>query len=238
MRTLKLFDYPLYWEMTNNEKIVLLHLLEEIKPDISIEIGSKEGGSLQLIAEYSKEIYSLDIDPKVKFLENKFPNVNFIIGDSKETLPKLLQKLSREGKSPGFILIDGEHSTEGVLGDINAILAITITKPLTIIMHDSFNPNCRKGMLSANYKNNKNIHFVDIDFLQGTYSVSEAVNGEMWGGFGIIVLQPERNDQVPEIRQSLKYSFERTLRLSRHFNYNTMTFSDRVKSYLLKKFFI
>ncbi|MEO8414414.1 MAG: class I SAM-dependent methyltransferase [Ginsengibacter sp.] len=238
MKTLELFEYPLYWEMTNNEKIVLLHLLEEIKPNVSIEIGCKEGGSLQLIAEYSREVYSLDINPEVTSLENKFPNVNFIIGDSKETLPKLLQKLSMEEKSPDFILIDGEHSTEGVLGDINAILAITVTKPLTVIMHDSFNPNCRKGMLSANYTNNKHIHFADIDFLQGTYSVSESVNGEMWGGFGIIVLHPERNEQVPEIRQSLKYSFERTLRLSRHFNYNNKTFSDRVKSYILKKFFI
>lgn len=238
MKTLEIFEYPLYWEMTTNEKLALVHLLEDIKPTVSIEIGCKKGGSLQVISEYSKEVFSLDIDPEVKILEKDFPNVDFVIGDSKETLPKLLQKLSEEDKLPDFILVDGEHSTEGVRSDINSILESKITKPLTILMHDSFNPNCRTGMLTANYVANKNVHFVDIDFLQGTYSVSKAVNGEMWGGFGLIYLKPGASDKEPEINQSLQYSFERTLRLSKHVNNDPVSFSERVKSFFLKRYFI
>lgn len=238
MKTLKILEYPLYWEMTNNEKIVLLHLLEEIRPEISIEIGCKEGGSLQLISEFSKQVYSLDIDPKVTSLESKFPNVNFVIGDSKITLPLLLKKLLDEGKSPDFVLIDGQHSTDGVYTDITSILNTKVTKPLTVIMHDSFNPNCRKGMTSIDYNKYKNVHYVDIDFLHGTYSVHEGVKGEMWGGFGLIILKPEKNTDVLEVKQSMAYSFEKTLRLSKHINHNAQTFSDRVKSYLFKKFYI
>jgi len=238
MKTLEIFDYPLYWEMTTNEKLVLVHLLEDIKPIVSIEIGCKKGGSLQVISEYSKEVFSLDIDPAVKILKKDFPNVDFVIGDSKETLPKLLKKLSEEDKSPDFILVDGEHSTEGVRSDINFILESSITKPLTILMHDSFNPNCRRGMLTANYAANKNVHFVDIDFLQGTYSVSKAVSGEMWGGFGMIYLKPGARINEPEIKQSLQYSFERTLRLSKHLNNDPVSFSERVKSFFLKRYFI
>jgi len=238
MKTLEIFEYPLYWEMTNNEKIVLVNLLEDIKPSVSIEIGCKKGGSLQVISKYSKEVFSLDIDSGVKELQKDFPNVDFVIGDSKETLPKLLKKLSEEDKFPDFILIDGEHSTEGVRSDINIILESKIKKPLTIIMHDSFNPNCRRGMLTANYAGNKNLHFVDIDFLHGTYSVSKEVNGEMWGGFGMIFLKPEINEKEPEIKQSLQYSFERTLRLSKHVNNNPVSFSERVKSFFLKRYFI
>ena len=238
MKTLDIFEYPLYWEMTTNEKIILVHLLEDIKPGISVEIGCKKGGSLQVISKYSKEVFSLDIDPDVKKLKKDFPNVNFVIGDSKETLPRLLKELSEEDKFPDFILVDGEHSTEGVRSDINIILESKITKPLTIIMHDSFNPNCRRGMLTANYAGNKNVHFVDIDFLQGTYSVSKAVNGEMWGGFGMIFLKPGTNENELEIKQSLQYSFERTLRLSKHLNNDPVSFSERVKSFFLKRYFI
>lgn len=235
MKTLDVFEFPLYWEMTNNEKIVLLHLLEEIKPEVAIEIGCKEGGSLQLISKCSREVYSLDIDPKVELLQLNFPNVHFVIGDSKVTLPLLLQRLADDGKSPAFILIDGEHSTEGVRDDINSILASTITRPLTVLMHDSFNPECRSGMLSANYAANKHIHFADIDFLQGTYSVSKSVQGEMWGGFGLLILNPEIKEGTLDIKQSLQYSFDQTLKLSRHVHYNNVIFIDRFKSYILKK---
>ncbi|MEO6328707.1 MAG: class I SAM-dependent methyltransferase [Ginsengibacter sp.] len=238
MKTLKVFQYPLYWEMTNHEKIALLQLMQDIKPELAIEIGCNEGGSLQLISEYSKEVYSLDINPKVRSLKTKFSNVNFIIGESQKTLPGLLQKLLEEGKSPDFVLIDAEHSTEGVCRDINMVLQMKITRPLTILMHDSFNPNCRQGMLMANYFENNNIHFVDIDFLHGTYSVSESVKGQMWGGFGLIIMKPEINKHTLEIKQSSKYSFDQTLTVSRHINYNAVKFSEKVKSYLLKKFII
>ena len=56
---------PLYWEMANAEKIALLNLLTSLKPEIAIEIGTRKGGSLQLISALSSAVYCLDIDPSV-----------------------------------------------------------------------------------------------------------------------------------------------------------------------------
>jgi cephalosporin hydroxylase len=158
--------------MTNSEKIALLTLILSIKPTISIEIGTKEGGSLQLISHFSEKVYSLDIDPGVGKLAANFNNVIFIIGDSAETLPALLAQLALKGEYPDFIFIDGDHSAEGVFRDITNSLQTTITKPLHILMHDSFNPDCRSGMLKVDYASYKNVQMVDLDFIHGVYSPS------------------------------------------------------------------
>jgi cephalosporin hydroxylase len=111
-----LFDLPnlpLYWEMSNSEKHTLLTLLKDVNPSISIEIGTKEGGSLQLISALSKVVYSIDIDVEVKKLGSLFDNVEFVTGDSKKVLPALLSNLESKGLQPDFILIDGDHSFDG-----------------------------------------------------------------------------------------------------------------------------
>lgn len=226
--------------MTNSEKITLLQLLQEIKPFVSIEIGTKKGGSLQLISDYSKKVYSLDIDPDVELsLNGKFKNVDFIIGDSKQTLPILLEKLIADGITPNFILIDGDHSYEGVKNDINNIIKSKQLNPLTVLMHDSFNPNCRLGMLEAEYEQNKNIQYIDIDFIQGIYSPSPLTRGEMWGGFGLIYFNPESIKKNVEIKQSFIYSYERMFNLSKHKHFNSQSsFPERIRSYIFKKIYL
>jgi predicted O-methyltransferase YrrM len=230
-------NLPLYWEMVNAEKIALLNLLSETRPEISIEIGTKKGGSLQLISALSSEVYSLDIDSEVLELQPVFPDVKFIVGDSKETLPALLNKLSEAGRQPDFILIDGDHSLEGVKSDLQSILNHLVVKPLTVIMHDSFNPECRQGMLTADYSKNENVTSVEIDFVQGIYSPTEFTKGEMWGGFGKIVFNPGARQQEPLIKQSSRYSFEKVYSLSKHFWFSQKSFQGRVKSFLFRRFY-
>lgn len=239
MKTLDLFALPLYWEMVNAEKIALLNLLNDIKPSISVEIGTKKGGSLQLISALSKMVYSLDIDDTVKELGDTFQNVNFIIGDSKETLPKLLDDLASNGLQPDFILIDGDHSSAGVSCDIKSILKLKITKPLVVVMHDSFNPDCRRGMLEIDYESNPYVELVDIDFIKGTYSPTEQTRGEMWGGFGMIYLNNNKDkDKNIVVNQSSLYTYERLYKLSKHYHFKKGKFTSRIKSYLFRKMFI
>ena len=235
MNVLDLNKLSLYWEMVNAEKIALLNLLSDIKPIVSIEIGSREGGSLQLISQLSEVVYSLDIDPSVKNLKKKFSNVNFIIGDSKDTLPALLNDLQNKNQHPDFILIDGDHSAEGVKIDIENILQQKITKPLVILMHDSFNPVCRKGMLDVDYTINNHVKKVEIDFVQGIFSPSATTKGEMWGGFGLIHLHPDTNNHNPEIEQSNAYSYCNTYLLSKHYHSSQSSFIFRIKSYFFRK---
>lgn len=225
--------------MTNSEKVALLHLLKEIKPSVAIEIGTKQGGSLQLISDFSEKVYSLDIDPSVEtLLKSKFDNVNFIIGDSKKTLPLLLERLFENGQTPDFILIDGDHSFEGVKSDIDSIINSKQKRPLTVLMHDSFNPECRQGMLEAAYGLNKNIQFIDIDFIQGIYSPSSDAKGEMWGGFGLIYFNPELVADDFEIKQSTAYAYDSLFNLSKHKHFKPTSFSEKMKSYIFRKFYL
>ncbi len=118
-----------------------------MRPKIAIEIGTRFGGSLQILARYCEKVYSLDIDPDVpRRLEGKYPNVEYIIGPSDETLPPLIERLQREGAELSFALVDGDHSATGVKADIDNLLKFTPTVPLYIIMHESFNPDCRNGL--------------------------------------------------------------------------------------------
>ncbi|RZK12984.1 MAG: class I SAM-dependent methyltransferase [Flavobacterium sp.] len=238
MTSLTILDLPLYWEMVNAEKIALFNILKEANPSIAIEIGTKNGGSLQLLSALSEKVYSLDINPAVTDLSSQFSNVQFIIGDSKETLPNLLRDLVVKGEHPAFILVDGDHSREGVRYDLESILNLKVTEPLTVLMHDSFNPDCRQGMLDIDYKSNPYVEMVDLDFVQGIYSPSERTRGEMWGGFGLISLKPLPERKSPLVRQSNAHSYQRTYQVSKHYHYKAGSVPTRIKSYLFRKLFI
>jgi hypothetical protein len=204
-----LFDrtFELHWQMHHCERLLLISLLQHIKPRLSIEIGTYKCGSLQAIAEHSEKVISVDVNPDLAAqFGDRFPNVQFVAGDSKETLPGIVEQLNAEHRSPEFVLIDGDHSTDGVRMDINLILGIEPQKPMIIVMHDGFNPDCRRGMLDANWYENPHVQSVDLDFVPGLFSpdaYDTAEAGSMWGGFACAVLTPERRQGPLIIQQRM-----------------------------------
>ena len=135
------------WQMSPSEQVMIMYLIEHLRPRAAIEIGTRFGGSLQVLARHCGRVYSLDIDPEVKErLKGRFENVEYLIGRSDETLPPLIDRLQREKTEVGFALIDGDHSTDGVRRDIDNILRYKPSTTLYIIMHDSFNPVVRGGL--------------------------------------------------------------------------------------------
>ena len=145
--------FCLHWQMTNCERFAMQDLLRRLQPDLSIEIGTYRGGSLQVISHFSRNVISIDIDPEVeKHLSNKFSNVNYRCGNSYELLPSLLEESENSNRDIEFILIDGDHSTQGVQRDINALLQYKPRKRCVILMHDSFNRNRSYPPLPLNQK--------------------------------------------------------------------------------------
>lgn len=199
-------SYELHWQMGRCERLVMERLLSAIRPKLAIEIGTYLGGSLQVISKNSERVISLDMDDSIEGkLASRFPNVEFVSGRTHETLPKLVSHLNTEGNSPDFVLVDGDHSLEGVRDDINSLLKIQPQRNMVIIMHDSFNPYCRAGMISAAWANCPYVHSVEIDFVPGVYFAHRydtAEAGSMWAGFGCAVLAPTKRTTELTIQQS------------------------------------
>jgi len=195
--------------MAYSETAVFQALLSNLRPKIAIEVGTETGVTLALIARHSARAISIDIDPGVKArLQDKFTNVEFITGSSHDVLPTLLARLTADGITPDFIFVDGDHSAAGVHKDLEFILALRPTVPMTVLMHDTFNPGCRQGILAASWSRNPHCHFVDLDFCPGVLHPDEACVRQMWGGLGIAVFGPEPRKHSLEVKQTHRLTFE------------------------------
>jgi hypothetical protein len=147
---------------------------------------------------------SPDIDPECETLFGRaFDNVEFVTGDAKHTLPRLLARIADAHEPLGFILIDADHSREGIQHNIDSILRYTPSAPRYIIMHDSFNPECRRGIKDANWSTSPHVHLVELDFVAGRFLTEEEPDSykQMWCGFGLAILLPE---SVAEMSSSMK----------------------------------
>jgi len=189
--------YDRCWNMENGERMAMIAMLSSLKPACSIEIGTREGGSLVAIAEHSGKVFTLDLDPKCQEAAGCFPNVELVVGLSQETLPGVIRKIEQQDLSLEFVLIDGDHSEDGVRGDIECLLNYKPKRPCYILMHDSFNPFCREGMASAAWESSPYVQSVDLDFIQGrlyppggTFQGMD-VGAQMWQGLGLAVMRPE-----------------------------------------------
>ena len=202
-------DRSLYWMMSPAEQMAMVYLLEHVRPKVAIEIGTRFGGSLQVLARYCDRVYSLDIDPKVpERLEGRFSNVEYLIGPSGDTLPPLISRLQREDAEVAFVLVDGDHSTEGVRSDIDALLEYKPIVPLYIIMHDSFNPECRQGLRVSHWAGCPYVHTVELDFVPGAVNPSPHFRGQLWGGLALGILKPEPRQGHFEILGKSELTYE------------------------------
>lgn len=204
----------LQWQMTRCEKYAFIGLLEHIKPKLSLEIGTYKGGSLQVISKYSEKVFCVDINNEyVNDLSGTFDNVSFNIGDSKIIVPDLISEINESNTSLNFVLIDGDHSEEGVKSDINNVLQIVPKEPLYIVFHDSFNPVCRKGILGADWQDCDFVHYVEVDYIPGVYhehAHDMAKPKSMWGGLALAVMIPNKRTQLLTINQSQEGLFNTT----------------------------
>lgn len=206
--------------MSIAERLAFQALLERIKPKLSLEIGTYQGGSLQVLSHYSQKVVSVDIDPKVETrLKPLFANVEFRTGNSTTLLPSLVEEMNGIGKQPDFVLIDADHSAEAVRRDIEAVLQFKILKPMVILMHDSFNPDCRAGILSARWVNHPQVAAVEVDFVQGIFhekAHDTAAARTMWGGLACAYLEPKDRKGPFMITQSHEALFRCIYPLSSH----------------------
>lgn len=186
-------DIGLEWQMTEAERCAVIGLLERARPEIVIEVGTDRGGSLLVFSRYARRVYSLDTDPTCPARLGTFcPNAVFVTGPSEQTMPPLLMRLEPEGAPLGLILIDASHSREGVRRDVESVLRYRPGGPLWVLIHDSFNPDCRQGILDADWAASPYVQFVELDFVTGQFVSDPRARQyrQMWCGLALAFLDP------------------------------------------------
>jgi hypothetical protein len=186
------------------ERMAITGLLARLRPKMALEIGVYHGGSLTLTSQFANEVIAIDIDPDVVNRFNVPANTEIWIGDSADLISRALTRTEDRDLPLNFVLIDADHSAAGVTRDIEQVLRYRPREPMVILIHDSGNPDCRQGILNADWNCNPHVQFVECDLVPGQIieHTVKAGRGEVWGGLAIAYLNAEiRSGSVP-IRQS------------------------------------
>lgn len=193
------------WQMSFGERSALEGVLAQLKPKLAIEIGTAEGGSLQRITAHSEMTHSFDLVLPHDEVRN-LPGVTLHTGDNHELLPRLLAELADAGENVDFVLVDGDHSTEGVRRDLVDLLESPAIAHTLILMHDTMNEVVRAGLEEVRYGAYPKVGYVDLDFVPGYMFQEPSLKHELWGGLGIVVVDSSRSAYFSgNVRQSRYY---------------------------------
>ncbi len=203
-------------QMSFGERAALEGILAQLRPSVAIEIGTAQGGSLARIAGYSDEVHSIDLSHDELDVEAP-PNVRLHTGPSAKVLPSLLEELASGGRAVDFALVDGDHSYEGVIGDIRTLLDSPCTARAVILVHDSVNEEIRTGIEHAGIDAYDKVVYLEPDFVPGYVYRTGSARRMAWGGLALIICDTRRSaPYAASPRQSRYYEpYEAIQRLRR-----------------------
>jgi hypothetical protein len=189
------------WQMSYGERTVLEGMLSMVKPSLALELGRAEGGSLRRIAAHSDRVISLDLVEAPLDIMN-LPNVRALSGNSHALLPAELQQVEAAEENIDFVLVDGDHSAEGVRRDMEDLLNSRALGQTVILAHDTLNEEVRQGLQEVDYDAHEHLAWVDLDFVPGYVARLPERFGECWGGLGLIIIDDERTFRSDGTRHS------------------------------------
>ncbi|MFT4034538.1 MAG: class I SAM-dependent methyltransferase [Patulibacter sp.] len=210
---ISIYELP-RWQMAFGERAAFEGLLTQVKPTLAIEIGTARGGSLDRIAAHAAEVHSFDLiapDPAARALEN----VTFHTGDSHVWLPRKLQEFADQGRNVDFVLVDGDHSTDGVRQDIEDLLASQACAHTVIVLHDTTNEVVRAGIEQAEAASWPHVAYVEYDLVPGYCFATPGLRYELWGGLGVIITNAGRLSLGKSVVQDRYYPAADVLRRGR-----------------------
>jgi hypothetical protein len=197
------------WQMSFGERAALEGLLAQVRPSLAIEIGTAEGGSLERVAEYSGEVHAFDLNFDLMPSERKgaLTNVALHAGDSHVLLPELLEQLAAEDRNVDFVLVDGDHSSDGVKRDMEDLLGSPAIQRTVIVAHDTMNEVVRDGLERVRYEAVPKVAYVELDFVPGYMFREPSLRHELWGGLGLVLVDAARDVYFHEagVRQDRYY---------------------------------
>jgi hypothetical protein len=192
-------------QMSFGERAAVEGVLAQIEPQLAIEIGTAEGGSLRRIAARSAEVHSIDVSHEPLRSRPALPaHVTLHTGPSTRLLGGLLETFAAAGRTVDFVLIDGDHSFEGVAADLTTVLRSPATDRSVILVHDSMNAEVRAGIESVGVDAYEKVVYLELDFVPGYIYRQGAARGSAWGGLALVLTDSRRSaDYAESVRQTL-----------------------------------
>ena len=142
------------WLMSTREKLGLIGLLHCLKPKKVLELGYHRGGATKWLSQFSEKVITVDVNEFVPDALNQFSNVEPWNCSTLEAI----EKIKRDNLYFDLAIIDADHSRKAVAKDVAGLLGHSDI----ILMHDSFNPECRKGMLHSLSKQRTHAFYLDF----------------------------------------------------------------------------
>ncbi len=174
--------------MALGERAAMEGVLCQLQPELSIEIGTAEGASMRRIAAHSGEVHSFDLTSPSLGAPG---NVTLHTGDSHQLLPEFLHQLAEEGLEVGFVLVDGDHSPEGVRRDLEDLLDSPAIAQTVILIHDTANETVRSGIDSVAFEEWDKVGHVELDWVPGHVFKDSELRHEIWCGLGLVLIGDE-----------------------------------------------
>ena len=159
-----------HWLMSSREKLGLIGLLQCLNPKSVIELGYHRGGATKWLTQFSKKVLTVDVNEFVSDAPSQYSNLEAWNCSTVEAI----KRIKEENMSFDLAIVDADHSRLSVYKDIQGILP----HAKVLLMHDSYNPKCRKGMLDALKTQNTHAYF--LDFIPSTLKYDG-----LWGGLAI-----------------------------------------------------
>jgi hypothetical protein len=180
-------------QMSFGERAVTEGVLAQLRPQLALEIGTAEGGNLARIARYAAEVHSIDVS-YAELAIDVGDNVHLHEGPSAEVLPGLLANFTADERALDFVLVDGDHSFEGVIGDLHMLLDSPCTARSVMLVHDSMNAEIRAGLDHAGLEDYAKVVYFEPDFATGYVYAEGAARNTVWGGLAMILCDRRRSN--------------------------------------------
>jgi len=123
-------------------KEIVLQFAQALKIPNFVETGTFKGDTALWAAEVFEKVYTIEIDPELRLKASKRSNprknVEFLLGDSKTELPKLVERL----EGPAVFWLDGHWCMGGGGKDaecplMDELMAISTLKSSIIMIDDA-----------------------------------------------------------------------------------------------------
>lgn len=207
------FEPPLcrfFWiKQIRSEIAGLCELIQYLKPEKILEIGTASGGSLFLLAKNSGNAHLISVDlPEGKFgggyPEYKIPffksfandnqKIDLLRGDSHDHLMFDRVKGLLGGKPLDVLFIDGDHSYEGVRQDFEMYIRLVSPNGI-IVFHDIVKHNMDWGCGVDQLWGELKLKYRYLEFIDSPT--------QQWAGIGVLFINPDVYSQHQSIKSSL-----------------------------------